>query len=69
MTKADIEHYDCIVAMEKYNLKNISRMLGEDACARITLMMDYTDRPGDVSDPWYTGDFDRAYTDIEEGCV
>ena len=30
--------------------------------------MDYTDRPGEVADPWYSDRFDLAYRDIEEGC-
>ena len=29
---------------------------------------DYTDRPGEVADPWYTGDFKETYRDILDGC-
>ena len=30
--------------------------------------MECAGRTGDVADPWYTGDFDRAYADILAGC-
>ena len=30
--------------------------------------MDFTDRPGEVADPWYTDDFDTTWRDVEEGC-
>ena len=69
VTVPDLDYYDYIIAMEDYNLRNISRMFGDAALDKVTLLMDYTDRPGDVSDPWYTRDFETAYKDIEEGCA
>ena len=54
--------------MDRYNLRNLRRVIGEDIDGKISLMMDYTDRPGDVADPWYTGDFDATWRDVEEGC-
>ena len=68
MTQEDLDYYDFIVAMEEYNLHNIARMFGRSALKKMSLLMDYTDRPGDVSDPWYTRDFETAYRDIEDGC-
>jgi protein-tyrosine phosphatase len=35
---------------------------------KIRRLLDFTDHPRDIADPWYTGDFDAAWTDIEEGC-
>ena len=54
--------------MDRNNLRNLRRVIGEDLDGKISLMMDYTDRPGDVADPWYTGDFDATWRDVEEGC-
>ena len=34
----------------------------------LTGLMDYTDRPGDVKDPWYTGDFEATWQDVLAGC-
>ena len=69
MTKEDYAHYDYIIAMDKFNLKNMTRFVGNDTDNKVSLLMDYTSRPGDVADPWYTGDFDTTWNDVYEGCV
>lgn len=67
VTKQDIAYYDYIIAMEEYNIGNLSRMFGPSY--RFKLLLDFTDCPGDISDPWYSGDFEKAYSEIEEGCI
>ena len=57
-----------IVAMDRNNLRNLQRLFGPDTLQKISLLMDYTDCPRDVADPWYTGDFETAWQDIWEGC-
>lgn len=69
MTKSDYDYYDKIIAMDRYNLRNMQRFVGNDEKNKVSLMMDYTDRRGDVADPWYTGDFDTAWNDIFDGCI
>jgi protein-tyrosine phosphatase len=68
MTNDDYQHYDHIIAMDHNNLRNLKRMFGEDTEHKISLLMDYTHRPGDVADPWYTGDFEATWRDVSEGC-
>ena len=68
MEKHDYEAYDYLIAMESYNIRNMLRILGDDPEGKITRLLDYTDRPGDIDDPWYTGDFETAYRQIREGC-
>ena len=68
MTRQDYDYYDRIVAMDHKNLRNLKRMFGDDAEHKISLLMDFTHRPGDVADPWYTGDFETTWQDVEEGC-
>ena len=68
MTRTDYHHYDYIIAMDRNNLRNLKRMFGEDTDHKISLLMDYTHRPGDVADPWYTGDFEATWVDVLEGC-
>ena len=46
----------------------ICAICGGDPEDKLRLLLDYTDRPGDVADPWYTGDFDATWRDVEEGC-
>ena len=68
ITPGDYRHYDRIIAMDQNNLRNLRRLLGEDVEGKISLLMDYTSRPGDVADPWYTGDFEATWQDVLEGC-
>lgn len=68
ITMDDYRHYDYIIAMDQNNLRNLRKMLGEDVDNKISLLMDYTSRPADVADPWYTGDFDATWNDVVEGC-
>ena len=68
MTKDDYKEYDLIVAMDSYNVKNILRITGGDPEAKIYKLMYFTGSDDDVADPWYTGDFGRAYRDVERGC-
>ena len=48
------------------NIRNMKRILGSDD--KVYKMMTFAGRSDDVSDPWYSGDFRKAYNDIEEGC-
>ena len=64
----DYEKYDLLIGMDSANIRNMHRILGGDPQGKIRKMMDYTDRGGDVADPWYSDRFDVAYGDIFEGC-
>lgn len=68
ITAKDIEYFDYIVVMEEYNIINLKRLLPNCNLDKVRLLMSFTGEPSDVSDPWYTGDFERAYKDILEGC-
>ena len=69
MTKADYTYYDYIIAMDRFNLRNMTKFVGNDPDNKVSLLMDFTSHPGDVADPWYTGDFDTTWSDVYEGCV
>lgn len=69
LTKADYETYDYLIAMDSWNIRNIHRMLGGDPLGKVSKLLDYTVRGGDIADPWYTGDFDETYRDVLEGCT
>ena len=64
MTRSDYASYDYIIGMDRYNIANIRRISGGDPDRKVTLLLDHTKRPGDVADPWYTGDFEAAWRDI-----
>ena len=66
--KADYDRYDYIIGMDHSNLRNMQRAFGGDPAGKLSLLLDYTSRPGQVADPWYTGDFDATWQDVSEGC-
>ena len=68
LVKKDFEEFDYLIAMEQYNLRNIQRDFGPELTSQVSLLLDYTDTPGDIDDPWYSGGFDVTYRDIERGC-
>ena len=68
MTRQDYRDYDLLVAMDRENLWNMRRFTGDDPDHKVSLLLDYTGRPGDVADPWYTGDFEQTWQDVLEGC-
>ena len=69
LTRADYARYDLLIGMDRANIRNMSRICGGDPEGKIKLLLDFTDRPGDVADPWYTGDFDATWRDVLEGCT
>ena len=68
VTKADYDKYDYIVGMDRYNLRNMNRIFGDDPKGKISLLLDHTEEFRDVADPWYTGDFSQTESDVLRGC-
>lgn len=69
LTRSDYAYYDLLIGMDSYNIRNMQRMCGGDPDGKIHMLMEYTDRFGDVADPWYTGNFDATWRDCLEGCT
>ena len=68
MTRADYDAYDLLIGMEARNVAAMKRLCGGDPAGKIRRLLDYSARPRDIADPWYTDDFDTACRDITEGC-
>ena len=64
----DYDQYDLLIGMDRANLRNMHRICGGDFDGKTHLLMEFTDRPGDVADPWYTDDFESTWQDVLEGC-
>jgi len=69
MTNEDYDNYDYLIAMDRQNLRNMTRFVGDDEFSKVSLLMDYTSHPRDVADPWWTGDFEATWNDVNEGCA
>ncbi len=69
MTRADYDEYDLLIGMDSANIRNMRRIAGcGENDGKIYRLLDFTNVPRDISDPWYTGDFERTYADVTEGC-
>ena len=68
LRREDYDRYDLLVGMDSANLRSMERICGGDPEGKLRLMMDFSQRPGNVADPWYTGDFESTWRDVSEGC-
>lgn len=68
LRRRDYEKYDLLIGMDRANLRNMQRICLGDPAGKLRLLMEFTARPGEVADPWYTGDFEATWRDVEEGC-
>lgn len=68
LRNSDYEKYDLLIGMDQANLRNMYRICGGDFADKMHLLLDYTDRPGEVADPWYTDDFEATWQDVLDGC-
>lgn len=68
ITKSDYQKYDYIIGMDSANIRNMLAVFGNDSQNKICKLLEFTGSSRDVSDPWYSGDFQQAYNDIESGC-
>ena len=67
LTASDYNKYDYFIGMDEYNRGNMLRIFGGDPQNKISCLLDYTDNPREVADPWYTGNFNLTFNDITEG--
>lgn len=68
ITKEDYRYYDRIICADRSNLRWLKQIIGDDTEDKISLMMSWAGLDRDVADPWYTGDFEAAYRDIDLSC-
>lgn len=68
ITTSDYSYYDYIICMESYNIRNIRYIIPDDKDNKISLLLDFTDNPHDVADPWYSGRYEEAWNEISIGC-
>ncbi len=68
MRRADYDDFDLLIGMDDANLRNMQCICGGDPAGKMRLLMDFTDHPRSVADPWYTRDFEATWRDVNEGC-
>lgn len=68
MTRRDYDQYDYLIGMDSANIRNMKRIAGGDPDGKIFKLLEFAGETRDIADPWYTGNFDRTYEDVSEGC-
>ena len=69
LRKSDYGEYDYFLSMDRYNMRNMRGIFGDDPYEKCHLLLEFTPEGGEVEDPWYSGDFGKAFEDIERGCA
>ncbi len=69
ITESDYQNYDFFIYMDKMNYRNLTRIIPKDPFGKFLRLLDLTENPRDVSDPWYTGNFEKTYCDLTLGCL
>ena len=68
LTANDYNRFDLLIGMDSRNISNMKHICGGDPQNKIMRLLDLTQRPGDVADPWYTGNFEATWQDVLLGC-
>ncbi|MCI9221637.1 MAG: low molecular weight phosphotyrosine protein phosphatase [Lachnospiraceae bacterium] len=68
LQRSDYAKYDYLIGMDSANIRNMHRILGGDPENKIRKLLSFAGSDRDISDPWYTGDFDATFRDATEGC-
>jgi protein-tyrosine phosphatase len=68
LKNSDYEEFDLLIGMDRGNLRSMYQICGGDYAYKMHLLMEFTDRPGDIADPWYTDDFEATWKDVLAGC-
>ena len=70
ITKDDYDSFDMLIGMDSANMRNMSRVFGEDSESKLHMLLKFAGRDGEsVADPWYTGDFEATWQDVFSGCM
>ena len=69
LTIKDYDAFDMLICMDDSNMRGMLRICGGDPAGKMSRLMDHTNRPGSVADPWYTGNFEETWRDVLEGCT
>lgn len=66
--KEDYRNFDYIIGMDAENMWDLKSEFPDDSDNKIYRLLDFTERPADISDPWYTRKFDYCYEQVLKGC-
>ena len=68
ITAEDYESFDFLIGMDVENMFYMQKAWNKDPKDKCSLLLTFAGKDRDIADPWYTGNFDKTYDDIAEGC-
>ena len=68
-TLQDYADYDYLVCMDSWNIHKLSFIIPDDPEGKISKLLEFCGESGDVDDPWYTGDFETTWEEVNRGCA
>lgn len=68
ITKQDALYYDYLIVMDENNLRNFHRLFGEEFDEKVSLLLSFAGENRGIADPWYSGDFESTWNDVNLGC-
>lgn len=68
LCRADYGLFDLLIGMEEDNLRGMRQICGGDPQRKLHLLLEYAGRSAGIADPWYTGDFEQTWQDVQAGC-
>ncbi|MCR4670165.1 MAG: low molecular weight phosphotyrosine protein phosphatase [Saccharofermentans sp.] len=71
ISRTEYNRFDLIIGMDEENMSVLRRMFDGDPEGKVHLLTEYADKNKGlhIEDPWYTGNFEKVYGQIEEGCI
>ena len=69
LTRMDYHDWDLLVGMDETNVRNMRRICGGDPEGKMSLLLAHAGRSGGIADPWYTGNFNDTWQDVQQGCA
>lgn len=69
ITNEDYTKYDFLIGMDIENLYKMQKRWKNDPDDKVRLLLSFAGKDRDIADPWFTGNFDKTYSDIVEGCT
>lgn len=68
LLREDYSKYDYLIGMDEENFFDMNRITGGDPERKEHKLLYFNNSSKDIDDPWYSGDFDTAFLEIESGC-
>ena len=68
LTPQEAQRYHLLLGMDRANRRDLERLLPPAFHPNIHLLLDWSPRPRDIADPWYTDNFEQTYQDVLQGC-